>query len=89
MSTVKDVWGFSTMEIAKPDTDTTDRIAEFCTAMNAAALDRGIKPNVPSDALDLSRDICLDEAAQSLGLEWEIVGDTLRAWPVGVTIQWL
>lgn len=82
MSTVKDAWGFSESLAVNAD------VNEFFKAANAAALDRGIKPNEPSDALDLSRDVILDEAAQRLGLEWEIVEDTIRLWPRGLTLDW-
>lgn len=82
MSTVKDVWGFSETLTVNID------VNEFLKSVNAAALDRGIKPNEPSDALDLSRDLILTEAAQSHGVEWEIVDDTLRLWPSGLTINW-
>lgn len=82
MTTVKDVWGFSESLAVNAD------INEFFKHVNDAAKDRGIDAHVPSDALDMSRDIILDEAAQKLGLEWEIVDDTIRLWPAGVTIKW-
>lgn len=82
MSTIEEVWGFS--EIVAVNVEVSD----FCKAMNAAAESRNIAPNVPSDALDLSRDIMLDEAAQSLRSEWEVVGNTIRVWPNGVTLDW-
>lgn len=82
MSTVQEVWGFSDILAVNVE------VSDFCKAMNAAAVSRNIAPNVPSDALDLSRDIMLDEAAQSLGAECEIVDTTLRVWPKGVTLDW-
>lgn len=94
MATTQEVWGFGTIEVAKPSTDTTDRVAEFCRNLNAAAASRSIEPNVPSDALDMSRDIMLDEAAHAMGYTWRLwrstTGglDTLRLSPIGVTIHW-
>lgn len=82
MATVQDVWGFTW--ITGVDTD----IADFCQAMNAAAESRSIAPNVPSDALDVSRDLMLDEAAQSLNAYWAIEGKELRVWPRGLTVRW-
>lgn len=81
MTTVQDVWGFS--ESLSVNTD----VNQFFAAMNAAALDRGIKPNEPSDALDMSRDVILDDAAQKLGVQWEIVENTIRLWPAGLQIN--
>ena len=83
MSTVREVWGFG--EVLSVEVD----VADFCRAMNRAATERGIAPNVPSDALDLSRDVMLDEAAASLGADWSITPDgTLRLWRRDLIIKW-
>lgn len=85
MSTMQEVWGFGSI-IAVSNAD--DTAGDFCRALNTAAASRSITPNVPSDALDQSRDIMVDEAAHSLGMEWAVVDDTLRLWPVNVTVDW-
>lgn len=82
MSSTKNAWGFSEALTVNVD------ITAFLKSVNEAALDRGIKPNEPSDALDMSRDVILTEAAQKHDAEWDIVGDTLRVWPSGVTVKW-
>ena len=82
MATVKEVWGFSNILAVNI------QVSDFCRAMNAAAAARGIAPHVPSDSLDMSRDIMLDEAAQSLGASWEIVDDTMRVAPRSVRVDW-
>lgn len=85
MSTVKEVWGFSHYLAVDLDGTLGDR---FLAAMNAEALDRGITPNVPSDALDASRNVIMDDAARKVGAEWSIVDDTLRVCPRNVTVDW-
>lgn len=81
MATAKDVWGFSTTLMVNVD------VNNFMRTANGKAVARGIRPHVPSDAMDLSRDIILDEAAQEHRSSWEIVGTELRVWPVGVSWQ--
>lgn len=79
--TLRDVWGFSTVHAAMPEDPTNpsrDYVADFMKAANEAARERGItRLNVPSDALDQSRDLILDEAARSLSAVAEIVNETL------------
>lgn len=87
-ATMQEAWGFSTLTTATPDGSFEDVSSRFCKALGEAAKSRGIATHIPSDALDMSRDVMLDEAAQSIGMQWQIVGDTLRLWPVGVTIEW-
>ena len=86
MSTVKEVWGFSHTLTVDLDGTLCNR---FLAAMNDAAVDRGIVPNVPSDALDASRDVILWDAAAKVGAQWSIVDDTLRLAPTGLTVDWL
>lgn len=82
MATVLDVWGFSGILAVEVPIDS------FTRAMDRTARDRGIAPHIPSDALDLSRDIMLDEAAAALNAQWEIVGTTLRLWRSDLTVRW-
>lgn len=82
MATVLDVWGFSNILAVEV------LISDFCKAMNAAAESRSIAANVPSDALDLSRDVMLDEAAASLNARWALVDSTLRLWRSDLTVKW-
>jgi hypothetical protein len=77
-------WGFTKMELASNDRD----MQFFFDRMNAAARDRGIDPGRESDALDASRDVILSDAIHGAGYDWEIVGDTIRVWPQGVSIHW-
>lgn len=73
MATIYDVWGFGKIIAAGADS-TVDYLARVQLAMAAGARDRGISPAEPSDALDASRNIILDEY---LGGEWQIVAGTL------------
>lgn len=82
MTTKLDVWGFS--HVLTVETD----VPEFCKALNREAESRGIRPNVPSDALDLSRDLMLTDAAWKQGALWSIDGDTLRLWRHDLTVDW-
>lgn len=92
MATMQEVWGFGRIAAVTTDED-ADTIGRFCKALDRAAKERHIAPHVPSDALDMSRDVMVDEAARSLDMQWEIVNDgdpldTIRLWPIGVTINW-
>jgi len=78
MATAQEVWGFSTTLMVNMS------VNHFMRSVNGAAVDRGINPRVPSDALDLSRDLILDEAAAEHNMQWEIVGTELRVWPVQI-----
>lgn len=80
--TVRDVWGFSDTLSVNADAN------KFMQRVDFHAKDRGIESNVPSDALDQSRMVILSDAARDLKVEWEVVGDTLRLWPVGLKINW-
>ncbi len=86
MATVQEVWGFSAYLAVDAEGGTIG--PQFLAAMNEAALDRGITPNVPSDALDMSRDVIMMEAAQRVGANFDIVNGTLRIVPTGVTVDW-
>lgn len=72
--TMQQVWGFSDVLTLNID------VHDFCKALNEAALSRSITPNVPSDALDLSRDLMITEAAHSLRAWWRLDGHTLYLW---------
>lgn len=87
MSTVQEVWGFSRYLAVDPE-GAAPIGPRFLAAMNAGAADRGIAAHVPSDALDASRLIIMSEAAQQVGADFEIVDDTLRLAPTGVTVDW-
>lgn len=64
-------------------------VNEFFQRVSCWAKDRGITDiSVPSDSLDMSRDVIFDDAANEMGLEWDIEGTELRLWPVGITINW-
>lgn len=80
--TVLDVWGFS--DFLAVNVNGTD----YLRAMNAEAVERGIDPSVPSDALDASRDVILMDAAARLKCNAEVIGTTLRLWPLDVTLDW-
>ena len=75
--TVLSVWGFS--DVLSVDAD----ISDFMKALNAAE-SRGIKAHLPSDALDLSRDLMIDEAAHQLGADWSIA-QPRSAWRSAVS----
>lgn len=81
MATAQDVWGFSTTLMVNVN------VNAFMRSANEAALSRGIRPHKPSDALDMSRDVILDEAAQAHNSQWRIVGTELRVWPFGIEWQ--
>lgn len=84
--TIQQVWGFGNVEAVEAD------IPGFLIALNAAATSRGIASHLPSDALDLSRDSILDEAAQSVGADWHIAPgvplSTLRLARTGLSVDW-
>ena len=69
--------GFDTIEALNTDIDGIVR------GLNDAAASRGIVLNGPSDALDMSHDLIVDEAIQPLRCNWDIVDRTLRVWPNG------
>lgn len=73
-ATMLEVWGFSTILVASPQT-TDDLPAKTMDSINNAARERGIHPGQPSDALDLSRDIIIDEALAPA--PWSIVNNAL------------
>ena len=67
----------------------TDPEATFLANFRKAALERGISTEQPSDSLDMSRDICIDEAAGKMGCNWEIhYGSHLCLTPFGITFDW-
>lgn len=73
MATVYDVWGFGKIIAAGPEVG-ANYIGRVQEAMNAGATDRGIAAHVPSDQLDMSRDLILEEF---LGGDWLIDSGTL------------
>ncbi|MEB3023051.1 MULTISPECIES: hypothetical protein [Mycolicibacter] len=85
MTTVYDVWGFGKIVAAGADPN-GDYVARVQKAMAAGAADRGISPSEPSDALDASRNIILDEF---LGGEWQIDSGTLYVAYDGFPLQTL
>lgn len=87
-ASAKEALGFTSIEALTVEGDSRDMPNLMAKAINGAALSRGIRVNGPSDALDMSRDIILDEAAASLGCTWEIKGDTLRIWPLQYGHTW-
>ena len=52
------------------------------------ALERGIDPSKPSDALDASRDVILADAAHALGLYHQFYEDNLCIYPQGFEVDW-
>lgn len=74
MATVYDVWGFGRIIAAGPE-DGTDYIARVQKAMSAGAQDRGIAAHIPSDQLDMSRDLILDDFLGAA--DWLIDSGTL------------
>lgn len=87
-ASTKEALGFTSIEALTVEGDSRDMPNLMAKAINGAALSRGIRVTGPSDALDMSRDIILDEAAASLGCTWEIKGDTLRIWPLQYGHTW-
>lgn len=73
--TAQEVYGFSSIVAAGRDED-RDFIRDILDGITAAAAERGIPITEPSDALDLSRDIILDEAVGVTG-NWTIQDGTL------------
>lgn len=69
-------WGFDTLTVASVH---GFDIPTFFERLNDGARSRGIDPAVPSDALDMSRDLIVTEA---LGPHdrWEIVDGHLVIW---------
>lgn len=82
MSTMVEVWGFRSVLSVEAS------VQEFCRALGKAAKERGIPSHLPSDALDASRDLMLDEAAQAVNATWSIADECLRLAKVGLTINW-
>lgn len=79
--TAKQVWGFTHVYAAMPADPSRpdhDYVQEFMGALNRAAAERGVaRLDAPSDALDVSRDLIIDEAAKALGAVWAQRGDDL------------
>lgn len=83
---VLDVWGFSRVLAVTDSTDTRDLPNMFAQAFSREAESRGISPSVPSDALDMSRDLILDDAARSMGFMWHQKGEVVALVPLGVSV---
>jgi hypothetical protein len=77
--------GFGDVEIIAAEGGLT--YEQFFQRLTQELRSRNIDWMEPSDALDMSRDLILDDV---LGHEyqWEIVGSTLRIWPSGYTFDW-
>lgn len=66
-----------------------DRVKPFTDALNRAAKERGIRLDQESDALDLSRDVIIDEAVQAAGgNQWALRGDALYFTTLPVDVSW-
>lgn len=63
-------------------------VEEVIRAIESEALDRGILTFQASDALDASRDVILDDATASLGLEWIEIDRALCVYPAGLSLDW-
>lgn len=83
---ILDVWGFSRVLAVTVSTDTRDLPNLFAQAFSREAKARGIDSSKPSDALDMSRDLILDDAARSIGFTWHQKGEELALVPVGVSV---
>ncbi|WP_100514373.1 hypothetical protein [Mycobacteroides abscessus] len=83
MATVFEVWGFGKIVAAGPDSG-INYIDRLSKAMNTQAAARGIAAHVPSDALDMSRDVILDECGAD---EWRIEQGTLYATFGGLSVD--
>lgn len=76
MTQIIDVWGFGKIVAVGPEGSAS--IDDISRGMDFHARDRGIDPSQPSDALDMSRDIVLDDAVHGAGADaWEIRDDVL------------
>lgn len=63
-------------------------VNDFLKEVNTAASERGIILNEPSDALDMSRDVILDEAAARCSVRWEIIDRTMCLTPTSLRFDW-
>lgn len=78
-----DSLGFHSIVIAGPERD--DYLTPFIERMKEAAKGRGISLDEPSDALDASRDVIIDHAAQ--GADWDIMGNVLYVAYPGASLD--
>lgn len=78
-----DSLGFHSIVIAGPERD--DYLTPFIERMQEAAKGRGISLDEPSAALDASRDVIIDHAAQ--GAEWDIMGNVLYVAYPGASLD--
>lgn len=75
-------WGFTSVAFVGPEG--SDMRSRFLAAMNDGARERGIaRTDVESDALDMSRDLILSEAAHAVGGEFQVHDETLILYPAG------
>lgn len=82
MSTTMKSLGFTNIYVV------AEHVEDVLRAIEAEALDRGIRTHQASDALDASRDVILDDATASLGLEWVEIDRALCVYPIGLTVDW-
>ncbi|WP_301850429.1 hypothetical protein [Rhodococcus pyridinivorans] len=91
MATYKEVWGFNTITTGGFPGVPTD--AQVWTALADGARERGIDPTQPSDALDASRDVIVDDVLRGVVGDlrrcgdWVIQGDTLFAVWDGMPLE--
>ena len=78
-----DSLGFHSIVIAGPERD--DYLTPFIERMQKTAKERGISLDEPSNALDASRDVIIDHAAQ--GADWDIMGDVLYVAYPGASLD--
>ena len=78
-----DSLGFHSIVIAGPERD--DYLTPFIERMKEAAKERGISLDEPSGALDASRDVIIDDAAQ--GADWDIMGNVLYVAYPGASLD--
>lgn len=83
-----EAWGFGAVEILRAENE-VDAVQPLLMALNAEAKNRRISPTKASDALDMSRDLIIDDAVVIvLGAThvWAIQDQTLRVRPAHVTV---
>lgn len=92
---IVEVWGFSKIALGGAATAGGKNWspASFMEALGVGAQDRGIDPNVPSDALDASRDCIIDDVVFGVGSDrrpgaaWEIKDDTIYVVSEGMSLE--
>lgn len=91
---LRDVWGFNRISLGSP-ADPAVSVKAVVEALAVGAQDRGIDSSRPSDALDTSRDVIIDDVIFGVigglprGTDWKIDNDTLYAVWGGMTLETL